>query len=180
MSQVCLTVTVNSTGVILFSSVVFVWECESEREGEVSSWTDEHDVIGTSQTEKDGRDLHEDNYQLSPQNTLPLHETAWAITDLLLICFRWHCLDKVCVSASVRLNDDHWCIQRPVTDNKRTCIYIHTHTQTHKLFASLAHLPCALCDDESVKVWTVWAWRRKNQWTFLRSVMLIFALNLLY
>lgn len=51
-------------------------DCEREWEGEVSSWTDEHDVIGASQTEKDGRDLHEDNYRLSPQNTLPLRETA--------------------------------------------------------------------------------------------------------
>lgn len=51
-----------------------VRECEREWEGEVSSRTDEHDVIGASQTEKDGRDLHEDNYRLSPQNVL--RETA--------------------------------------------------------------------------------------------------------
>lgn len=55
---------------------VCVRECEREREGEVSSRTDEHDVIGASQMEKNGRDLHEDNYQLSPQNTFPLRETA--------------------------------------------------------------------------------------------------------
>lgn len=51
-------------------------DCVRECEGEVSSRTDEHDVIGTSQTQKDGRDLHEDYYRLSPQNTPPLRETA--------------------------------------------------------------------------------------------------------